>query len=71
MCPSALQADGDAGPLDNLGSDEAIRHWEEVAALKRLGYPEDIVGPMCFFASDQSAFVTGQALNVCGGIYFH
>ena len=56
---------------NNLGSDEAVKHWQEVAALKRLGTPEDIVGPVCFFASGQSAFVTGQALNVCGGIYFH
>jgi 3-oxoacyl-[acyl-carrier protein] reductase len=56
---------------NNLGSDAAIRHWEEVAALKRLGAPEDIIGPVLFFAGDQSAFVTGQALNVCGGIYFH
>lgn len=56
---------------NNLGSEAAIRHWEEVAALKRLGKPEDIVGPVVFFASEQSAFVTGQALNVCGGIYFH
>ncbi|RDE10406.1 SDR family NAD(P)-dependent oxidoreductase [Pelagibacterium lacus] len=56
---------------NNLGSEEAIRHWEEVAALKRLGDPKDIVGPTVFFASDLSAFVTGQALNVCGGIYFH
>ena len=56
---------------NNLGSDAAVKHWEEVAALKRLGTPEDIVGPVCFFASEQSAFVTGQALNVCGGIYFH
>jgi NAD(P)-dependent dehydrogenase (short-subunit alcohol dehydrogenase family) len=56
---------------NNLGSDEAIRHWENTTALKRLGYPEDIVGPALFFASEQSAFVTGQALNVCGGIQFH
>lgn len=56
---------------NNLGSEAAVRHWEEVAALKRLGKPEDIVGPALFFASEQSAFVTGQALNVCGGIYFH
>lgn len=56
---------------NNLGSEAAVRHWEEVAALKRLGAPEDIVGPALFFASEQSAFVTGQALNVCGGIYFH
>jgi NAD(P)-dependent dehydrogenase (short-subunit alcohol dehydrogenase family) len=56
---------------NNLGSDEAIRHWETVAALKRLGDPQDIVGPACFFASNLSDFVTGQALNVDGGIYFH
>lgn len=56
---------------NNLGSEEAIRHWQDIAALKRLGDPKDIVGPTVFFASDLSAFVTGQALNVCGGIYFH
>ncbi|MBA1141024.1 SDR family NAD(P)-dependent oxidoreductase [Mesorhizobium neociceri] len=56
---------------NNLGSDAAIRHWEDVAALKRLGAPEDVVGPVLFFASDLSAFVTGQSLNVDGGIYYH
>lgn len=56
---------------NNLGSQEAIDHWSNVAALKRLGDPSDVVGPAVFFASDLSAFVTGQALNVCGGIYFH
>lgn len=56
---------------NNLGSQEAIDHWSDVAALKRLGDPKDIVGPTVFFASDMSQFVTGQALNVCGGIYFH
>ncbi|WP_299471956.1 3-oxoacyl-ACP reductase family protein [uncultured Roseibium sp.] len=56
---------------NNLGSQENIDHWTNVAALKRLGDPDDIVGPAVFFASDLSNFVTGQALNVCGGIYFH
>ncbi len=55
----------------NLGSQEAIDHWSTVASLKRLGDPVDVVGPTVFFASDLSDFVTGQALNVCGGIYFH
>lgn len=57
--------------MNNLGSQEAVDHWSSVAALKRLGDPEDIVGPCVFFASEASGFVTGQALNVCGGIYFH
>lgn len=56
---------------NNLGSEEAITHWTQASALKRLGDPRDIVGPTVFFASDSSDFVTGQALNVCGGLYFH
>ncbi|WP_292156299.1 SDR family oxidoreductase [Mesorhizobium sp.] len=50
------------------------RRWAGSASrrrsVKRLGAPEDVVGPVLFFASDQSAFVTGQALNVDGGIYY-
>ena len=56
---------------NNLGIEEAIRHWEGVTALKRLGQPEDVVGEVYFFASDLAAFITGQALNVDGGIYYH
>lgn len=56
---------------NNLGSEDAIRHWEGVTALKRLGQPEDVVGAVYFFASDLASFVTGQALNVDGGIYYH
>jgi 3-oxoacyl-[acyl-carrier protein] reductase len=55
----------------NLGSEEAIRYWEQETALKRLGQPEDVVGTVYFFASDLASFVTGQALNVDGGIYYN
>ena len=68
ICPGIILTDMGK---NNLGSEEAISHWQEVAALRRLGDPTDIVGPAVFFASDLSGFVTGQALNVCGGIYFH
>jgi 3-oxoacyl-[acyl-carrier protein] reductase len=37
------------------------------AALRRLGTPEDVAGAVLFFASDLSAFVTGQWLRVNGG----
>jgi 3-oxoacyl-[acyl-carrier protein] reductase len=36
--------------------------------LQRLGTPEDVVGPVRFLLSDESAFVTGQVLVVDGGI---
>ena len=36
--------------------------------LKRLGAPEDIAGPVAFLASDDSAYVTGNVINVDGGL---
>jgi 3-oxoacyl-[acyl-carrier protein] reductase len=36
--------------------------------LRRFGEPTDIAGAVAFFASDLSSFVTGQVLNVDGGM---
>jgi 3-oxoacyl-[acyl-carrier protein] reductase len=36
--------------------------------LGRLGTPEDVAKAVCFLASDQAAYITGQVLNVCGGM---
>ncbi len=52
----------------NLSDQVNVDKWVGGTALRRLGQPEDVVGPACFLASDASAFVTGQSLNVCGGI---
>jgi NAD(P)-dependent dehydrogenase (short-subunit alcohol dehydrogenase family) len=56
---------------NNLGSQANIDKWTNAAALKRLGEPEDVIGPVAFFASEDSAYVTGQSLNVCGGIVYY
>jgi NAD(P)-dependent dehydrogenase (short-subunit alcohol dehydrogenase family) len=37
--------------------------------LGRLETPEDIAGLVCFLASDAARFMTGQGINVTGGIY--
>lgn len=41
------------------------------AALGRMATPEDIANVVAFLCSDQASFITGQAINVCGGIEFH
>jgi len=55
----------------NLKTQANIDKWSEATALKRLGEPEDVVGAVAFFASDASSYITGQSLNVCGGIIFY
>jgi 3-oxoacyl-[acyl-carrier protein] reductase len=39
-------------------------------SLKRVQMPEDVVGAMLFLASPLSDFITGQTINVDGGIAF-
>jgi 2-hydroxycyclohexanecarboxyl-CoA dehydrogenase len=34
----------------------------------RLGRPEDLSGTVCFLASDDAAFITGQVISVSGGL---
>ena len=34
----------------------------------RLGQPGDLPGAVCFLASDDAAFITGQVLSVSGGL---
>lgn len=35
--------------------------------LKRAGLPTDVANAVFFFCSDESAYITGQVMNVCGG----
>jgi 3-oxoacyl-[acyl-carrier protein] reductase len=43
--------------------------WAAKIPLKRLGTPEDIAAAVCFLASDEAAYITGQVLAVNGGMY--
>jgi NAD(P)-dependent dehydrogenase (short-subunit alcohol dehydrogenase family) len=39
--------------------------------LGRTGLVEDIAKAVAFLASDQSAYITGEAMNVSGGEEYH
>jgi 3-oxoacyl-[acyl-carrier protein] reductase len=43
--------------------------WAAKIPLKRLGTPDDIAAAVCFLASDEAAYITGQVLAVNGGMY--
>jgi len=50
-----------------ISSDDDLEFTLAGTPLGRLGEPEDIARAVLYFASDQSEWVTGQLLGVCGG----
>lgn len=49
---------------------EAVRQsYIDQTPLGRLETPEDVAGVVVFLASDEARFMTGQAINVTGGVY--
>ena len=52
------------GKLD----EKVVQGWRDGIPLKRGGTTEDIANACLFFASDLSSYVTGQVLNVDGGM---
>jgi NAD(P)-dependent dehydrogenase (short-subunit alcohol dehydrogenase family) len=61
--PGWVQTDAMAGVSGEANLARARRE----TPLGRLGMPEDIARAVLYFASDQSEWVTGQLLGVCGG----
>jgi len=49
-------------------NEEVVKGWRDAIPLKRGGTTEDVANACLFFASDMSAYVTGQVMNVCGGM---
>ena len=49
-------------------NDDVVQGWRDSIPLRRGGTPEDIANVCVFLASDMSAYVTGQVLNVDGGM---
>ena len=58
----------------NAGTDAGPTSWDMTRALYsrapagRAGVPDDIAGPALFLASDLASYVTGQFLDVDGGL---
>ena len=47
---------------------DTVQGWRDAIPLKRGGTPEDVANLCIFLASDMSAYITGQTLNVDGGM---
>ena len=49
-------------------NDDQVNDWADNIPLKRTGQVDDIANTSLFLAPDMSAYVTGQVINVCGGM---
>ena len=48
--------------------EKTVQGWRDAIPLKRGGQPEDVANACVFLASDMSTYISGQVLNVDGGM---
>lgn len=48
--------------------EDVVKGWRDAIPLKRGGTPEDVANACVFLASDMSAYISGQVINVDGGM---
>ena len=77
VCPGIVETEmwakieREAGPLLGLKPGEFTQTRLNTIALGRLEKPEDVGDAVAFLCSDDARYITGQAINVEGGILFH
>lgn len=49
---------------------ELMAEWVEGIPLGRAGQPEDVSGLIAFLASEDASYITGQTINIDGGMFF-
>lgn len=63
VAPGFIETD-----MMNLMTDDVIDANLQKSALKRIGQPSDVAKTAVFLASDEASYITGQVINVDGGI---
>ena len=77
VCPGFVETDmwmavaREQGALMGLSSEEFTRRRAAQVPLGRMERPEDVAHVIGFLASERAAYMTGQAINVTGGLVMH
>jgi 3-oxoacyl-[acyl-carrier protein] reductase len=63
IAPGYIQSD-----MTHVLSDEVLKKMTDMIPMKTYGTPEDVADAVLFFVSNKAKYVTGQVLNVDGGM---
>lgn len=66
VCAGLIQSDMAAAGLASAAVQQAAKN----IPLGHLGQSDDVANAVCFLASDGARYITGQVINVNGGLYF-
>ena len=55
--------------LRNVSAQQVVDDYVAQTPLGRLEEPEDVADVVVFLCSDKARFMTGQGINVTGGVY--
>jgi 3-oxoacyl-[acyl-carrier protein] reductase len=58
-------------PMQHLAPPGELFRLAAQIPLKRVGVPEEVVGAFLFLASPQAAYITGEIIEVNGGLLMH
>jgi 3-oxoacyl-[acyl-carrier protein] reductase len=64
VAPGLIETDMTKGLTDRSQTD-----WSAQIPVGRIGSPDDVAAAVCFLASDEASYITGQVLAVNGGLY--
>jgi 3-oxoacyl-[acyl-carrier protein] reductase len=64
VAPGLIETDMTQAIAEDVRAD-----WGTRIPLRRLGTPDDVAAAVCFLASDEASYITGQVVAVNGGLY--
>jgi meso-butanediol dehydrogenase/(S,S)-butanediol dehydrogenase/diacetyl reductase len=74
VCPGVIDTpmwqriDAETTALSNQAPGAAMRARVRDIPLGRAGTADEVADLVCFLASDQARYITGQSIDVCGGL---